>query len=126
MGTNSKFSGEITVTPPLTWNEIKATQMIDLVGKDSEVRLDIDERKTDTPDGTLTVKTCSRIIPTSDQPYRGYYVKEALQVILDQNPGHTFTGYIEARLEDLSSMCRFLIKDGKAVKANPVITWPDE
>lgn len=124
MGTNSNFSGEVTITPPLTWNEIKATQLIKLIGTDSEVRLDITEQKTDTPDGELTIKTCSRIIPTSASPYRGYYVQEALQAAIDQNPGHIFAGHIEAVLEDGSYMCRFLVRDGKVRKVEPV--WPDE
>jgi hypothetical protein len=124
VSTNSRFTGEITITPPLNWNKIKATKLIRLIAQD-EVRLEIHEQKTDTPDGELIVKTCSRITPLTDSPYRGYYVKEAIQAVIDQNPGHEFSGYIEGQLEDGSYLWRIVAKDGKAHKIEPQITWPE-
>jgi hypothetical protein len=123
MGYNTSVSGEITITPPLTWNEIKDSPFL---GCDLDVALHVQEETVDTEDGTLTRKTATALVPAWEDSYKAYHLVEHVQRALDAFPGHTFTGRLECEGEDNTDIWRVIIRDGRAVKIEPRIVWPDE
>lgn len=126
MGTNRRYSGEISIDPPLDWEAIRRVQALPRIVHGWEVKLVIDESKQDTKTGEMIVKTCSEIVPWTEEAYRGYYVREAVQDIIDACPDVLFGGHLEGVLEDASEMWRLVIQDGrKVVEVKPKITWPD-
>lgn len=125
MGDFRWVRGEIEISPHLTWNEIQATQTIKKI--ESEVKLDIEEAETETPDGTLIRKTCSRIIAYMTDRHKAYNLREAVQAIVDQHPEHKFTGYFECWLEQPEVAPYRVWVDGRIVHEEAAtIAWPNE
>lgn len=127
MGTNSRFRGEITIDPPLNWAQIRKVQeILDKQNRRYEVTLSIDSSVTETDLGEVITKTCALIEPYTDQPYRGYHVKEALQEIIAAFPKMHFSGYFDCVLEDGSEVWRIAVgKDRKVHRLVPKYIWPE-
>jgi len=130
MSSDSKVHGEITITPPLKWRQIRAfmggnpnapTRLSE------SLRLVIEETTEDTDDGVITTKTCDTVYPASMESHWG--VVEALALLGSLSKTHKYNGhftivdeypefdpgYIEAK--------RFTIINGKLVKADAVVTY---
>lgn len=122
MGYESHWSGEIRITPPLTWAEIKSSRSPGL----QDVRLRLDEQVEDTPTGQIRTVTSAAITPTSGSAYNGYAVGEELQAIVDAHPQHAFTGAIVARpLDPHGNPWRYVVLDRLVVRQEARLTWPD-
>lgn len=91
MGDNSSFDNEITITPPLTWRECRATPGTDDAG------LRIDEHVEDCDAGQTRTLTASAIV-AKDFAY-GPQLPSSIQAIIDAHPDHEFSGYIEEWVE---------------------------
>lgn len=131
MGYNTSVSGEITITPPLTWNEIKASPF-EPVGRGQYCAIDIDlvlrieETSVDTDEGTLVRRTGTALVMRQIDEYRARNLVEQVQQCIDLFPGHTFTGRLDCEGEENADMWRVVIRDGRAVRVEPRIVWPDE
>src|ERR1700694_2280823 len=101
MGYYSRFSGEITIDPPLNWREIQCLGIVKDPEDDyNKVRLAIKKDKIQTPDGTLIRKSANTLVPGSDDSFKGYDAVELLQQYVDALPDHTFSGQILREGED--------------------------
>jgi Family of unknown function (DUF6205) len=123
MGYNTSVTGEIRIEPPLAWREFKDSPF---AGRDMDVKLRIDEETVDTDDGPLIRKTASAIVPAWEDSYKAYKLIEHVQQVIDAFPGHTFTGRLECEGEENTDLWRVVIRDGRAVRIEPRIVWPDE
>lgn len=123
MGYNTSVDGELRIEPPLTWREFKASPF---TGDDLDVRLRVEAETIDTDDGPLMRKTATALIPTWEDSYKAYHLVEHVQQAIDAFPGHTFTGRLECEGEDNTDIWRVIVRDGKAVKIQPRIVWPDD
>lgn len=123
MGYNTSVTGEIRIEPPLAWREFKDSPF---AGRDMDVKLRIDEETVDTDDGPLIRKTASAIVPAWEDSYKAYKLIEHVQQAIDAFPGHTFTGRLECEGEENTDLWRVVIRDGRAVRVEPRIVWPDE
>lgn len=123
MGYNTSVTGEIRIEPPLTWREFKDSPFAD---RDMDVKLRIDAETVDTDDGPLMRKTASAIVPAWEDSYKAYKLIEHVQQAIDAFPGHTFTGRLECEGEENTDIWRVVIRDGRAVRVEPRIVWPDE
>lgn len=125
MSYESHWSGEIRITPPLTWAEIKRTPGA------QDVTLRMDERTEDTPTGQVRTVTSAAITPTSGGAYNGYDIDSEIQAIIDAHPDHHFSGAIVARPADPHGVpFRFTVTpsamtDQKVVKEFARMSWPD-
>lgn len=125
MGYESYWSGEIRITPPLTWAEIRKTPGA------QDVTLRMDERTEDTPTGQIRTVTSAAITPVRGSAYNGYEIEEELQAVIDAHPGHHFSGAIVARpLDPDGGTFRYAVTpsamtDQKVVRQEPRIIWPD-
>ena len=123
MGYNTSVTGEIRIEPPLAWREFKDSPF---AGRDMDVKLRIDEETVDTDDGPLIRKTASAIVPAWEDSYKAYKLIDHVQQAIDAFPGHTFTGRLECEGEENTDIWRVVIRDGRAVRIEPRIVWPDE
>ncbi|MBA4865966.1 hypothetical protein H1V43_32405 [Streptomyces sp. PSKA54] len=131
MGYITRVTGEFGITPPLTWTEIKSSPF-EPVGRGAYCAIDIDlalrveETSVDTEEGTLVRRTASALVMPYIDEYRARDLIEQVQRCLDLFPGHTFTGRLECEGEENTDLWRVVIRDGRAVRIEPRIVWPDE
>ena len=129
MGYYTSVDGEIRIQPPLTWAEIKDSPFLPGSPNDNtnyDVRLRADEDTVDTDEGQLVRKTCSALLPRWDDSFKAYNLVEHVQAVIDAFPDHTFTGRFDCEGEETGDLWRVVIRDGRAVKVEPRIVWPDE
>ena len=130
MGYNVHVDGEIAIDPPLTWREIKDSQWLPEnapKGRANAVKFKLAEEMVETDDGTLTRRTAVAIVPLMSDAYRASGLVEAVQAVMDAHgDGHTFTGRFDCDGEDAGDLWRVVLRNGRASKVKPYITWPDE
>ncbi len=120
---DSHFTGQITITPPLTWAEIRSPRQPGL----QDVRLLLDETVADTDTGRSTVITATAIAPLEIHYYNGYAIEEEIQAVIDAHPSHEFTGMIEARPQDPDGTpWRYVVQGRRVVRQEPRLVWPDD
>jgi len=120
MGYDTSHTGHITITPPLTWAEVRSAAVN--VG---DVRLVLDENTTDTDHGRTTVITATGITPLTNESYKGYAVQSEIQRLVDAHPEHEFAGRIDCQGAD-GELWRYVIRGREVVRVEPRIVWPDE
>lgn len=132
MDYNTRVTGEIRIEPPLTYAEFKNSPFIagdSLIEGSIDVRLRVEEETVDTDEGQLVRKTASALIPKWEEPYRAYHLIEHVQRAIDvfTTTGiHMFSGRLECEGEEQGDMWRVVIRDGRAVRVEPRIVWPDD
>lgn len=120
---DSRHTGRITITPPLTWAQIKNNTARGL----QDLRLLTAEAVEETPSGRVTVITADTVAPITFSAYGGYDVQAELQSMIDAFPDHEFAGTITARPEDPDGdPWRYIIRDRKVIKQIPQTIWVDE
>lgn len=127
MGYNTRFDGEISFHPPIPWSEVEGTPFDSTQRPPREVQFNtVDEKKTE--DGwEMTRRLAVGIVATYASDTKSYSIVEHLQELLDRwAEGRTFYGRIDAEGGDTGDMWRLCVRNGRAVKVTPVITWPDE
>lgn len=131
MGYTTHVTGEFAIEPPLTWNEIKDSPF-EPVGRGQYCALDIDlvlrveETSVDTDEGTLVRRSGTALVMRELDEYRAHNLTEQVQRCIDLFPGHTFTGRLDCEGEENTDLWRVVIRDGRAVRVEPRIVWPDE
>lgn len=129
MGYTTHVRGEFTIDPPLTWSEFKDSPFSPYppAGDDRiELVLRVDEETIETDDGPLLRRTASALVMSEIDEYRAHGLLDVVQRAVDSFPGHTFTGRLECEGEENTDMWRVVIRNGRAVKVEPRIVWPDE
>lgn len=120
---DSRHTGNIVITPPLTWAQIKNNTAQGL----QDLRLFLNETVQDTPTGQSTIITSHAIVPAVSGSYSGYDIQTELQSIIDAFPANEFDGSIEARPEDPSGApWRFIIRDRTVIRQVARYEWHDE
>jgi hypothetical protein len=129
MGYTTHVTGEFAIEPPLAWPEFKESEFAPHNITDSydpELILRVDETSVDTDDGPLLRRTATALVMREIDEYRAYYLLDQVQKAIDSFPGHTFTGRLECEGKESADLWRVVIRDGRAVKVEPRIVWPDE
>lgn len=127
MGYENRFTGEIAITPPLTWAEIRDSGDSARI---TDVRLRIRESVQDTDTGQVVIKFADAIVPL-EMTYSGRNVEDDIQAVVDHyGPrGHSFGGYIQVQWDsgfDDPIPQRYLVRDGRVVAVKPRLVWPGE
>jgi hypothetical protein len=122
-------TGEFAITPPLTWPEFKDSEFAPhniTTSYDPDLILRVTEESVDTDDGPLLRRTATALAMREIDEYNARNLLDQVQKAIDAFPGHTFTGRLECEGESNTDMWRVVIRDGRAVKVEPRIVWPDE
>lgn len=127
MGYDNRFTGEITITPPLTWAEIRDSGDSARI---TDVRLRIRETVQDTDVGQVVTKSADAIVPL-EMAHSGHNVEDDIQAVVDHyGPrGHAFGGYIQVQWDsgfDDPIPQRYVVRDGRVVIVKPRLVWPGE
>lgn len=133
MGYTTRVTGEFAIEPPLTWKEIKespfqprATGPTRYGAPDIDLVLRVEETTVDTDDGEMVRRTASALVMPYIDEYRARGLVEQVQRCIDLFPGHTFTGRLECEGQENTDLWRVIVRDGRAVRIEPRIVWPDE
>ena len=129
MGYTTRVDGEFTIEPPLTWQEFKDSRFAPHNIENSytpSLILRVDEDSVDTEEGPLLRRTATALVMREIDEYRAYSLLDEVQEAVDAFPGRTWTGRLDCEGEENSDMWRVYVRDGKAVKVEPRIVWPDE
>lgn len=124
MGYYTTFDGRIEIDPPLTWEEIRETPWADAEGF-PELRIEVEEETVTTEVGEATLKKGVAVVPAQEDPYKGYSILSTLKEILAAFPDHAFSGEIRAEGEEAGDIWRMRIVNGKAIREDAQVTWPD-
>jgi Family of unknown function (DUF6205) len=129
VGYTTYVTGEFTITPPLTWPEFKDSKYApdNLESRrEPPLVLQVEEETVTTELGPLLRLTATALVMREIDEYRAYDLLEKVQEAIDSFPGHTFTGYLACDGEQSSDIWRVVIRDGRAVRVEPRIVWPDD
>lgn len=127
MGYENRFTEEITITPPLTWAEIREPDAPLL----TDVRLRIEETVTDTDTGQVVTRQAVAVAPLEIGSYSGHEVESDIQAVVDfYGPrGHSFGGYIQVQWDsgyDDPIPQRYIVQGDRVVTVKPRLVWPGE
>lgn len=125
MGYYTRYDGEISIDPPLTWAEIRNSAWAPGGNSRWNVKLAITEEAIDTDEGPLTRRTSAGLVPLVEDGYKGDIVAH-VQAAIDAFPGHAFSGRFDCEGEDSGDIWRLVVRNGRAEKVKPRIVWPDE
>ena len=107
-----RLTGEITITPPLTWDEIRSPRRRGL----QDLRFRTEDEPA--PPGTLPARvvTGHAVTPVASGPYMALDVLPELQSIVDAyGHAHAFAGRITATAGD-GQQWELAVRDRKAVR----------
>lgn len=128
MGYDSRVRGIIAIDPPLTWAEIDGSPFLPDKAwmQDLAVKLHVTEEPVTTADGVLLRRSSAAFVPVTDDEYRAYTVVEDVQKLVSSHgEGRTFTGRLSGFGSDPGDLWRVEIREGRAVRVEPRIVWPD-
>jgi hypothetical protein len=66
------------------------------------------------------------IVPNEYADTSGRTLVTDAQAIIDVSPGHVFTGRFDCEGEENADMWRLVIRNGRAVRIDAQIVWPDD
>lgn len=120
MGYDADWDGQVTITPPLTWPQIKNAPKL------RDLELVREETTTDTETGQTLTITASVLQPKSGWgAYAGSSIEPELNSFLAAFPDHEFTGAITADGPE-GNHWRYVIQGREVVYQTPRIVWPGE
>lgn len=121
---DNHFTGAITISPPLTWAEIRNGVGV------SDVSVRIVEDIVNTETGQTKVLTGDAIVPLEMGTYTGHSVVEDIQAIVDYyGKRHTFAGHIQVEWDPGFGdpvPQRYVVVDGRVETVTPRLVWPGE
>ncbi len=129
MSYRTHVTGEFAIAPPLTWTEFKDSQFAPhniTEPYDPDVILRVAEESVDTEDGPLLKRTATALVMREIDEYNSRNLLAQVQKAIDSFPGHTFTGRLDCEGEGNADLWRVVVRNGRAVKVEPRIVWPDE
>jgi hypothetical protein len=128
MGYVTDFTGEITIIPPLSWDEIRDSPWRPdaAQSQDEDLMFRIAEHAISTIEGSAAIRKAVAVASTWEEEARGYHIVECLQRIADAYPDRQFVGHISAEGEEAGDMWRLAVVNGRAVKIKPTIVWPGD
>lgn len=123
MSYNNRFSGAITVSPPLTRTQINDPR----IARRTDVKLRIVEQKIEAEDGeSFTIRPVADAIVPLDVEYSGHNLEDDIQLIVDTFPEHEYAGFIEAKWDPGfgEPPSRFIVKDDRVMRIDAQYRWP--
>lgn len=129
MSASNRYSGAISIKPPLTAAEIRQVESLYGANESFDVHLLTNVRIEQTADGEIVRRTADAI-GGPDEACNGYDVAEQIQTVVDLfAAGHAFGGFIELDPDPGfgdSTPSRFVVRDGRVVEIKPTLVWPGD
>ena len=128
MGYITRFDGELTISPPLDWAEIRTSRFgpDQFADNRKDVKVRVEESTVNTAEGQMIRRAGVALVPAYEDEMRGYGIVDHVQEFIDECAGrHTVSGRFDCEGEQAGDLWRLEIHDGRAVKVTPRIVWPD-
>lgn len=128
MSYHTSCRGQISITPPLTWGQIRESDFLphDLGGAAQlDIALVVEQANEERDQGTLTVRLGVGVEQRYEDDARNYNIVRDLQQLIDAFPDHEFAGRFDCEGEETGDLWRLEVQGRKAVKVLPRIVWPD-
>lgn len=127
MGNETRISGQIEITPPITWGELRKANWPTDNPYAKAIRLVIEETEVDVDDGVMIRRAGTAIAPIHEDYYKAYDIDDHINEVVDAfGKDRTFTGYLEGEGEEPGDLWRLYIRNGAAERVRPQIVWPDD
>lgn len=129
MGYTTHVTGEFAIEPPLAYSEFKDSKFAPDNAENSytpSLILRVSEEAVETEEGPLLKQTATALVMREIDEYRERGLVDEVQTAIDSFPGHVFTGRLDCEGDENADIWRVAIRDGRAVKVEPRILWPDE
>lgn len=120
MGYLSNLSGEFTISPPLSHDELRRQEDF---GRENGVFIDSRMAIPEGP-GATDPRWSAEKVSTVGGEVKAYEIQKDLQAIVEAFPGHDFDGAIVRRGED-GDHDRFIVRGGRVMRQVPVVAWVD-
>jgi hypothetical protein len=121
--------GTIAISPPLAWREIKDSPFLpneyDSADEQSDLALIVTATERESDDGVVHVREAAVVEQRYEDEPRNRSIQANLQQLIDAFPGHDFTGRFEMEGEEQGDQWRLKVVGRKAVRFDPMITWPE-
>lgn len=126
MGYSNRYSGAITIDPPLTAAEIRRAPSGEGASVTWDAHLRINKREIDTEQGSATLYMADAIVGP-EESCSGYDVAGQIQTIVDLFPDRAFAGFIQVDWDPGfgEPPSRYMVRDGRVVEVKAQYTWPD-
>lgn len=127
MGYVTRFDGEFVISPPMTWAEVRDSKF----GPDRfeinrlDLKVSVGESVVEDDDGERITRSGVALVPAYEDEMRGYDIVEHVQQFIDEHPRHELVGRLDCAGEETCDLWRLEIQNGRAVKVQPRIVWPD-
>jgi hypothetical protein len=128
VGYYSRITGAIAIAPALKWSEYKDKGLTDAGAPNHpSVVLRTHEEERDGEGGVMFVRWADGIIPATDESIKAYELEAEVRAIVAAfRTGRTFGGYLEISGEEQGDLWRLVVRDGRVVRIEPTVTWPEE
>ena len=131
MGSTVRIEGEIRIDPPVPWLDIRYSEYIPRSATKPweyphDLMLRVVEEPTETAEGTLIRRWADAIVSAGHDEARAYHLEEEINgIVREIGSGRTFTGRLEMSCRDFMEQWRIKVIDGKAVRFDPELVWPE-
>jgi hypothetical protein len=132
MGSTVDIKGEIRIDPPVPWLDIRYSEYVPQPGikpweYNNDLMLRVVEEPTENAEGeTLIRRWVDAIVSCGADEQRASYLEQEIDgIIAELGSGYTYSGYLEMSCRDFMSQWRVKVVDGRAVKFEPKLVWPD-
>jgi hypothetical protein len=122
---NIRFTGEISIDPPIPADDVLNAGFIEPGGYgDRDVAVKVIEAPVEGMPGAYR-RLVVAIVP-SISSYTAYAAVDHIQEIVTRwGADRTFTGRLQGAGEEAGDLFRIEVQDGRAVEVRPRIVWPD-
>jgi Family of unknown function (DUF6205) len=128
MGYLTRVEGQITITPPLRWSEMKDSQFYGGESKGMDVTIQLKNTWEETDEGYFDRRLGVALVPASEERFKAYSIDEHLKMAVEEfgRQGHKLEGYFEGSGEEDGDLWRLVVKDNQVKRLVPKVVWPDE
>jgi hypothetical protein len=130
MGYSTRYTGQIDITPPIPVEDVIDSGFASgtgvFGGLDKDIALKVSEVPVEGTPGAYR-RLAVALIPLIEGGYSGYHIVEHVQEVIDRwGEGRTFTGRLDCAGDESGDLWRLAVVDGRAVRIEPRIVWPDD
>jgi hypothetical protein len=122
MGYYTRFSGEITIDPPLHRAQFDETKWAAEDDRFRNVKFVIEGRL---DEAGVMVPVATGVVPAHEDAYKGYTMLEELRELVAKFPEHAFVGELRGEGEESGDIRRYVVRDGAVDEWQASLTWPD-
>jgi Family of unknown function (DUF6205) len=130
MGYLTRITGRISIHPPLTYAEIKASGLRTdglcpgCEKRDTDLMIEIRVSRVEDECGIRVLYAGVALLPASSDRFRADGVDDEFKAFINKFCGKSFSGYLEGRGEGDDDIWRLVVVAGSPRILSPTLAWP--